>query len=169
MLVGEADTMLSSTIILYNSLLLRSMLRDERVGPGFEGCVRWTERRLRGLAGLGATTPSSRRSEAATHELSIASNIVELVAGAAAGRRVRRVTLEVGELSGVAPDAVAFCFPEVARGTDAEDANLEIREIDERPPTTPNGFEMRARRWSRSTPARVAIWTPRWCDAPSPS
>jgi len=49
---------------------------------------------------------------------------------AAEGRRVRRVTLEIGKLSGVAPDAVAFCFPEVARGTDAEDASLEIREID---------------------------------------
>src|SRR5271166_2592465 len=50
------------------------------------------------------------------HELSIASNIVELVAQAAAGRRVRRVTLEMGQLSGVSPDALAFCFPEVASG-----------------------------------------------------
>ena len=54
------------------------------------------------------------------HELSIASNIVEFVAQAAAGRRVRRVTLEIGRLSGVSPDALAFCFPGVARGTDAE-------------------------------------------------
>src|SRR5271166_3184976 len=35
-------------------LILRTLLRDERVGSGFEGCVRWTQRRLRlGLAGLG--------------------------------------------------------------------------------------------------------------------
>src|SRR5271169_5591191 len=35
-------------------LILRTPLRDERVGSGFEGCVRWTQRRLRlGLAGLG--------------------------------------------------------------------------------------------------------------------
>lgn len=64
------------------------------------------------------------------HELSIACNIVELVAQASGGRKVRRVTLEIGKLSGVAPDALAFCFPEVARGTDAEDAILEIREIE---------------------------------------
>jgi hydrogenase nickel incorporation protein HypA/HybF len=64
------------------------------------------------------------------HELSIARSIVDLVAQAADGRKVRRVTLEIGKLSGVAPDAVAFCFPEVARDTDAEDAILEIREID---------------------------------------
>ncbi|MBV9288555.1 MAG: hydrogenase maturation nickel metallochaperone HypA [Hyphomicrobiales bacterium] len=64
------------------------------------------------------------------HELSIACNVVELVAEAAAGRRVRRVTLEIGQLSGVSPDALAFCFPEAAKGTDAEDAALEIREIE---------------------------------------
>ena len=63
------------------------------------------------------------------HELAIARNIVELVAEAAAGRKVHRVSLEIGELSGVMPDAVAFCFPEVARGTGVEGACLEIREI----------------------------------------
>jgi hydrogenase nickel incorporation protein HypA/HybF len=66
------------------------------------------------------------------HELSIACSIVELVAEAASGRRVRRVTLEIGKLSGVIPEAIAFCFPEVARGTLAEDAHLDIREIDGR-------------------------------------
>ena len=30
----------------------------------------------------------------------------------------------------MSPDALAFCFSEVAWGTDAEDANLEIREIE---------------------------------------
>lgn len=64
------------------------------------------------------------------HELSIACSIVDLVAEAAAGRRVHRVTLEIGRLSGVSPDALAFCFPEAAIGTEARDATLEIREID---------------------------------------
>lgn len=64
------------------------------------------------------------------HELSIASSIVDLVAEAAAGRKVCRVIVEIGQLSGVSSDALAFCFPEVARGTDAQSAVLEICEIE---------------------------------------
>ena len=64
------------------------------------------------------------------HELSITMNIVAIVTEAAHGRPVRRVTLEVGKLSGVMSDAIAFCFEVVARGTTAEGAELEIREID---------------------------------------
>lgn len=64
------------------------------------------------------------------HELAITCNIVELVSEAAKGRKVTRVTVEIGKLSGVMPDAIAFCFPEVARGTEAESAMLDIREID---------------------------------------
>ncbi|HEX3881061.1 MAG TPA: hydrogenase maturation nickel metallochaperone HypA [Stellaceae bacterium] len=66
------------------------------------------------------------------HELAITSSIVELVAEAACGRRVRRVLLEVGKLSGVVAEAIAFCFPEIARGTAAEAARLDIREIEGR-------------------------------------
>ena len=64
------------------------------------------------------------------HELSIVCSIVELASQAAEGRSVRRVTIEIGTLSGVEPEAVAFCFPEVARGTPVEDATLDIREIE---------------------------------------
>ena len=63
------------------------------------------------------------------HELAITRSILDLVAQAARGRRVRRVTLEIGELSGVVPDAIEFCFPEVAHGTIAAGAELEIRRI----------------------------------------
>jgi hydrogenase nickel incorporation protein HypA/HybF len=63
------------------------------------------------------------------HELAIVSSILDLVAEAAQGRRVRRVTLEIGELSSVVPDAIEFCFPEVVRGTIAAGAELEIRRI----------------------------------------
>lgn len=66
------------------------------------------------------------------HELAITCNIIGLVKAAARGRRVLRVSVEIGRLSGVLPDAVAFCFPEAARGTLAETARLEIREIDGR-------------------------------------
>ena len=63
------------------------------------------------------------------HELSIAGSIIECVSQTAKGRKVHRVTVEVGELSGVMSDSIAFWFPEVARGTEAADAKLEIREI----------------------------------------
>jgi len=66
------------------------------------------------------------------HELSITRNIVAIVAEAARGRTVRRVTLQIGKLSGVMPGAVAFCFDIVAEGTALHGARLEIEEIDGR-------------------------------------
>jgi hydrogenase nickel incorporation protein HypA/HybF len=63
------------------------------------------------------------------HELSITCSIVELVAETAKGRKVHRVTVEIGELSGVMPGSISLWFPEVARGTEVAEASLEIREI----------------------------------------
>lgn len=63
------------------------------------------------------------------HELSITRNIVALVSEAAAGRRVLRVTVAIGELSGVMAEAVEFCFEAVARGTPIEGAALEIQRV----------------------------------------
>ena len=63
------------------------------------------------------------------HELSITCSIVELVAEAAKGRKVHRVTIEIGQLSGVVSDSIAFWFPEVARDTELAEAKLEIREV----------------------------------------
>lgn len=60
------------------------------------------------------------------HELGITRNIVAIVGEAARGRRVTRITLEVGALAGVAPGAIEFCFDVVARGTSIEGAVLEI-------------------------------------------
>lgn len=60
------------------------------------------------------------------HELGITRNIVAIVGEAARGRRVVRVTLEVGALAGVEPRAIAFCFDVVARGTPVEGAVLDI-------------------------------------------
>jgi hydrogenase nickel incorporation protein HypA/HybF len=64
------------------------------------------------------------------HELSLTQNIVATVGEAAKGRRVTRVTLEIGMLSGVMADAIAFCFDVVAQGTALEGASLEIIEVD---------------------------------------
>jgi hydrogenase nickel incorporation protein HypA/HybF len=60
------------------------------------------------------------------HELGITRNIVSIVGQAARGRRIVRITLEVGALAGVEPRAIAFCFDVVARGTAAEGAVLDI-------------------------------------------
>ena len=66
------------------------------------------------------------------HELGISRNIVAIVGDAAKGRRVRRVTLEIGKLSGVMADAIVFCFETVAQGTAPEGATLEIRQVEGR-------------------------------------
>jgi len=66
------------------------------------------------------------------HELGITRNIVAIVGQAATGRRVSRVTLEIGKLSGVMSDAIAFCFDVVAKDTELEGATLEIRAIEGR-------------------------------------
>lgn len=63
------------------------------------------------------------------HELGITRSIVAIVEEAAGGRRVTRVTLDVGRLAGVVPEALRFCFDVVAEGTLLGNARLEINEI----------------------------------------
>lgn len=66
------------------------------------------------------------------HELSITRNVVAIVSEAAKGRRVLGVTLEIGKLSGVMSEAIAFSFDIAAAGTALEGARLDIREIEGR-------------------------------------
>jgi len=63
------------------------------------------------------------------HELSITRNIVAIVSERANGARVTQITLEVGKLSAVVPDAIRFCFDVVAQGTAVEGARLEVIEV----------------------------------------
>jgi hydrogenase nickel incorporation protein HypA/HybF len=63
------------------------------------------------------------------HELSLTRNLVSMVSGAAHGRKVARVKLEIGELSGVMAEAIAFCFDAVAAGTELEGATLDIHRV----------------------------------------
>ena len=63
------------------------------------------------------------------HELGITRNVVAICAENSNGARVLRVTLEIGKLSAIMPDAVRFCFDICAKGTVAEGAELEILEI----------------------------------------
>ena len=62
------------------------------------------------------------------HELSITQEVVALATESARGRKIIRVVLEIGKLSGVLPDAVRFCFDLCTEGTDAAGAVLEIIE-----------------------------------------
>ena len=67
------------------------------------------------------------------HELSITHSVVAICAERAAEQgmdtRVTRVTLEVGKLSAVMPDALRFCFEICAKDTVVEGAELEIIEV----------------------------------------
>lgn len=63
------------------------------------------------------------------HELSITQNIVAIVSEQAHGAKVKRVSLEIGQLTAILPDAIQFCFDVCCQGTAIEGAALEIREI----------------------------------------
>lgn len=66
------------------------------------------------------------------HELSIALSLLDLAceqARAAGDVRVDAVCIRVGRLSGVAKDALLFCFDAAARGTAVEGARLDIEDV----------------------------------------
>ena len=62
------------------------------------------------------------------HELGITRNIVSIISEKAQGAKVTRVTLEIGKLSAVLPEAIRFCFDIVSQGTVLDGADLEIIE-----------------------------------------
>jgi hydrogenase nickel incorporation protein HypA/HybF len=63
------------------------------------------------------------------HELGITQNIVAIVNEYAQGSKVSRVSLEIGKLSAIMPDAIKFCFDICSQGTVLAGATLEIIEI----------------------------------------
>ena len=62
------------------------------------------------------------------HELSITQNLVASIEEHVQGQRVKRVTLEVGKLSGVMADAIRFCFEACTENTLLARVRLEILE-----------------------------------------
>ncbi len=60
------------------------------------------------------------------HESSIAVRLVEAALEAAPAASIRAVTVRVGELSGVAPEALHFAFDVARQGTPLERAALHI-------------------------------------------
>ncbi len=61
------------------------------------------------------------------HELGITQSIVDACNEEAGGARVARVTVEVGCLSGVLPEAMRFCYALCAEGTALAGSELDIR------------------------------------------
>lgn len=60
------------------------------------------------------------------HELAITQGVVDAVTERTGSARVATVSLRVGRLSGVVPDAMRFCFDLVTAGTPLEGAELQI-------------------------------------------
>lgn len=63
--------------------------------------------------------------------MSLAESVLQIIEESARAqnfRRVRCVTLEIGQLAAVEPDAMRFCFDAVTHGSIAEGAQLEIIE-----------------------------------------
>lgn len=60
------------------------------------------------------------------HELALTRNLIEVCSQQAQGARILRVTVEVGRLTCVMPEALRFCFEACRVGTALADAELEI-------------------------------------------
>jgi len=66
------------------------------------------------------------------HELSIAQSIVDSArehAAAHGGRRVLRIGVRVGEISGVAVESLEFCFGMTVKDTDLDGATLDLEPV----------------------------------------
>ncbi len=63
------------------------------------------------------------------HEMSITQGIIDICEQHAGGRRVLSLDVEIGELSGVVPEAIEFCFEACSQGTLLEGARLNIMRI----------------------------------------
>lgn len=60
------------------------------------------------------------------HELAITQSVVDAVLERLPEERITVVSLSIGRLSGIEPDAVRFCFELVTAGTGLQGADLEI-------------------------------------------
>ncbi|MFI7500985.1 hydrogenase maturation nickel metallochaperone HypA [Streptomyces sp. NPDC049687] len=88
------------------------------------------------------------------HEMSVALAVVDQVAEAAAQAggvtAVRTVRLQVGELAGVVPDSLAFCFELACAGTLLEGAELVTEAVPGRARCTACAHE-----WAVGMPPRL--------------
>ncbi|GAC1638302.1 MAG: hydrogenase maturation nickel metallochaperone HypA [Mycobacterium sp.] len=66
------------------------------------------------------------RKRGTMHEMALTQSVVDAVCEHAAGRRVQSVTVEIGALCAVVPDAMQFCFELATEGTMADGARLDL-------------------------------------------
>jgi len=67
------------------------------------------------------------------HEMSLTESVLEIAleeARKAGATGIRRIVLDIGRLSSVEPEAMAFCFEAVSAGTPAAGAVLEICDVE---------------------------------------
>lgn len=63
------------------------------------------------------------------HEVAVAGGILDAVRAEVAARRPARavkVGVRIGEMAGIEPESLAFCFEALVKGTDLEPLELEI-------------------------------------------
>jgi len=63
------------------------------------------------------------------HELSITQNILNIAldeARTAHARKINKISLVVGQASGIVPESVQFCFDELKKGSIAGEASLDF-------------------------------------------
>ena len=61
------------------------------------------------------------------HELSLTQNLLDVALKNAAGRRIMHVNLSIGEFSDERKDAIQFYWDDLAKGTNAEAAQLHFQ------------------------------------------
>lgn len=94
------------------------------------------------------------------HELSITQNILQIAmehAEKAGAKKIRRINLVIGALSGIVDESVQFYFDFVSKGTPAEGAQLVF---EKRP------ARFRCRACSQEFAIREGDWTCPACQAP---
>ncbi len=77
--------------------------------------------------------------------MSIIQSVVEICEKNAGGSRVTSVVMEVGELSGVVPEAIEFCFEACTRDTLLDGARLVIERTPAKGTCTACGGEVAVR------------------------
>jgi len=78
------------------------------------------------------------------HEMSIAVSIVDIAvktAQEAEAQKINAITVELGALAGVVPEALEFCFEAACKETIAEGAKLELIHLPALAKCTSCGFE----------------------------
>ncbi len=96
------------------------------------------------------------------HELGVTENILQIAlehAKKADARRVRRIHLVIGELSGIVDESIQFYFDFVSKATPAEGAQLVFKKPSAR---------FRCRSCGKEFSPRKEEWTCPACQSPGP-